>query len=144
MQARDVMTSEVKVVNPETTIREAARMMRELDTGILPVCDGFELVGVITDRDIVLRSTADGKDPGNTDVKEAMTPEAAFCLEDEYIDRIIHRMEENGIRRMPVISHGKKLTGMISLADLVRHGESKAACEVLEKVSKPGPGEKES
>lgn len=138
MKAADIMTKDITVVNPESSIRDAAEKMRALDTGILPVCDGRDMVGVITDRDIVIRTTADGKDPAGAKVKEAMTTEVAFCLEDEDIEKIAHRMEENRIRRMPVISHGKKLVGMISLADMAARGGQGAACEVLEKVSRPG------
>ena len=137
MKAADIMTKDITVVNPESSIRDAAEKMRALDTGILPVCDGRDMVGVITDRDIVIRTTADGKDPADGKVKEAMTTEVAFCLEDEDIEKIAHRMEEHKVRRMPVISHGKKLVGMISLADMATHGEQSAACEILEKVSKP-------
>ncbi len=137
MKATDVMTRDVTVVNPESSIRDAADKMRVLDTGILPVCDGQELVGIITDRDIVVRTTADGKEPGAAKVREAMTSEVAFCLEDEDVAKIAHRMEEHKVRRMPVISHGKKLVGMISLADLATRGEQSAACDVLGKVSKP-------
>ncbi len=139
MKASEVMTKNVEIVSPEASVREAADKMRNLDTGILPVCDGHDLVGVLTDRDIIVRTTADGKAPESTNVSDAMTSEVAFCMEDEDTKKIIHRMEEHKIRRMPVLSHDKKLKGMISLADLATRGDKNAACEVLEKVSEPSP-----
>ncbi len=138
MQAKDIMTGKPVMVNPENTIQDAADKMAKLDTGILPVCDGRELVGVITDRDIVVRTVAAGHDPNSSKVQEAMTPEVAFCLEDEDIVKIAHRMEEHKVRRMPVINHEKQVVGMIALSDLTRHGEQKLACEILERVNEAG------
>lgn len=139
MKAGEVMTKHVEVISPDASVREAADRMRNLDTGVLPVCDGRELVGVITDRDITVRTTADGKDPESTKVREAMTSEAAFCMEDEDVEKAVRRMEEHRIRRMPVLSHDGKLAGMISLADLATRGDRESACEVLEKISEPTP-----
>jgi len=135
MKAKDVMTKDIVWITPQTSLREAADKMKANDTGALPICDGEKLTGMITDRDIVIRSIAQGKDPNNTPVSEAMSPEVDYCLEDEKISKIAHMMENKKIRRLPVVNQDKKLVGMISLGDLATRGESNFACEILEKVS---------
>lgn len=137
MQAKDVMTKKVTWIMPQTLLRDAANKMKALDVGVLPVCDGQKLVGMLTDRDIVLRSTAEGKDPNSVKVAETMSSKVEFCLEDEDINKVAQRMEKNKIRRLPVIDDNKKLVGMISLGDLAVRGKQEVACEVLEKVSAP-------
>jgi len=137
MHAKDLMTKEIAWIVPQTSLREAAGKMKALDVGVLPVCDGQKLVGMLTDRDIVLRSTAEGKDPNSAKVTETMSSKVEFCLEDEDINKVAHRMEKNKIRRLPVIDYNKKLVGIISLGDLAIRGGQKVACEVLEKVSTP-------
>ncbi len=137
MKAKDVMTRNVTWITPQASLSEAADKMKTLDVGVLPVCDGQKLLGMLTDRDIVLRSTAEGKDPNSEKVTEVMSPEVEFCLEDEEINKIAHRMEKKKIRRLPVMDHNKKLVGIISLGDLSTRGGQKVACEILEKVSTP-------
>ncbi|PIQ91051.1 MAG: hypothetical protein COV71_01295, partial [Candidatus Omnitrophica bacterium CG11_big_fil_rev_8_21_14_0_20_41_12] len=83
MVAKDLMTRDVAWIKPEDSVRQAAIKMEELNVGALPVCDGEKLVGMVTDRDIVLHSTAEGKSPQNTSVSQVMSPEVVYCLEDE-------------------------------------------------------------
>jgi len=137
MKAKDIMTEEVVWVMPQTSLREAANKMKELDVGVLPVCNDQELVGILTDRDIVLRSTAEGKDPNNTKVAEAMSSKVEYCLEDEDVNKVAYRMEKKKIRRIPVIGHNRRLIGIISLGDIATHGERRVACKILEKISTP-------
>lgn len=136
MQAKDIMTKEVSWVNPKDSLHDAASKMKKLNVGVLPVCDGQKLVGIITDRDIVLGSTAEGNDPNTAMVSETMSSKVEYCLEDEDISEIARRMEKKKIRRLPVIGHNKKLVGIISLGDFATRGGQKAACEILEKVSR--------
>lgn len=137
MTARDVMTKDVVWIEPFSSVRQAASKMEKLNVGALPVCDGLKLVGMVTDRDIVLHSTAEGKNPDSTTVSQVMSAKVEYCLEDEGIEAIMRKMEDKKIRRLPVISHNKQLVGIISLADLAVKGGQKAACEILEKVSQP-------
>src|SRR5205809_5129978 len=109
MQVREVMTHHVEVVRPDTTLQEAAQKMRNLDVGPLPVCDGERLVGMLTDRDITVRATAEGRDPTTTQAREVMTPEVFYCFEDQDVSEAARIMQEHQIRRILVVSREKRL-----------------------------------
>jgi CBS domain-containing protein len=135
---QEIMTRNVEVVRPDAPIREAAEKMRSLDVGSLPVCDGQRLVGMITDRDITIRAIADGRDPSQTPVTEAMTPEIVYCYDDQDVKEVAELMEERQIRRLPIISRDKRLVGIVSLGDLaVDTGKKKMAGQTLTEISKP-------
>ena len=135
MQVKNEMTSKIEVVNPGTSVKEVSQKMRDLNIGVLPVCDNNRLVGIVTDRDITIRLTAEGKDSGSTKVKEIMSSKVEWCFEDDEVEKIAAKMESKKIRRLPVINHDKKLVGMLSLGDLALRGSRETACEILEKVS---------
>jgi CBS domain-containing protein len=119
-------------------LREAAQKMRELDSGVMPVGENDRLVGMLTDRDITLRGTADGKDPNTTPVREVMTSDVIYCFEDEDIGAAARKMEEHQIRRLIVLNRDKRLVGIASLGDLAVHAPSdRLAGEVIEAVSEP-------
>ena len=113
-----VMSSDVRVVSPADTIQQAARLMGELDVGVLPVCDGQRLVGMVTDRDIAVRAVAVGLAPDQTEVAEVMTDEVAWCFEDQTVDEVLRDMGGSQLRRLPVVSRDKRLVGIVSLGDL--------------------------
>jgi CBS domain-containing protein len=136
MQAGDVMTRDVVTVRPDAMIREAARMMDELNVGALPVCDGRRLVGIITDRDFVIRSTADGMRPDATPVHAVMTEEVCWCFEDDAVEKIEDAMARRQIRRMPVVDRDKRLVGMITLGDLATD-RAPGAGDALRRISEP-------
>ena len=139
MKVNEIITHDPEVIRPETALIEAAQKMKSLDIGMLPVCDGDRLVGVITDRDITVRGVAQGYDPKTARVQEVMTPEVIYCFEDEDVKDVAKKMEEKQVRRLPVLNREKRLVGIVSLGDLaVRTGKEKLAGEVLERVSKPG------
>lgn len=138
MQLREVMSRDVKVVRPEVSIEEAARTMRELDVGPVPVCDGERLIGLLTDRDITIRAVAEGRDPGSTSVRDVMTPDIACCFEDQDVEQAASMMEERQIRRLPVLSREKKLVGIVSLGDLATSSpDTGRVGETLSEVSAP-------
>jgi CBS domain-containing protein len=138
MQLRDIMTAGVEVISPEATIQEAAQKMSRLDIGPLPVCDGEQLVGMLTDRDITVRAVAEGCDPMTTTVREAMTPDLVYCFEDQDVQEAASLMEQYQIRRLPILSRNKRLVGIVSLGDLaVNTSGQPLAGEVLEQVSEP-------
>src|SRR5215510_9859599 len=138
MQVRDVMTPQVEVIAPTATLTEAAEKMSQLEVGPLPVCDGSQLVGMLTDRDITIRATAKGRDPNTTRVREVMTPEVVYCFEDQDVEIAVQMMAMRQIRRVPVLSRGKRLVGIVSLGDLaVETGNRDLAGETLEQVSEP-------
>ncbi|HEY3198298.1 MAG TPA: CBS domain-containing protein [Nitrospirales bacterium] len=139
MQVKDVMTKNVEVVRPDATLEEAAKKMKALDIGPLPVCDGEKLVGVLTDRDITVRATAEGRDPKQTTVREVMSQELITIVEDQDVEEAAKLMQSKQIRRVPVLSRDKRLVGILSLGDLAqRTQDSKLAGKTLEEVSTPG------
>jgi CBS domain-containing protein/sporulation protein YlmC with PRC-barrel domain len=138
MQIKEIMTDQVEVVHPEATLREAAQKMAALDVGPLPVCNGDELVGMLTDRDITVRATAEGRDPKTTRVYEVMTPEIIFTYEDEDVSDAAQLMTEHQIRRLVVLNRDKRLVGIVSLGDLAVHtGDVQQAGQTLEGISDP-------
>jgi CBS domain-containing protein len=135
MELRDIMTKHVHVVTPATTIQQAAQMMRDLDTGILPVCDDQAIIGLLTDRDIVVRALAEGKEAESA-VTDAMTGNVVCMYEDDDVEEAAQMMEEKQIRRLIVLNRNQELAGIVSLADLSREvGDEGLSGEVLKNVS---------
>ncbi|MCB4824975.1 CBS domain-containing protein [Roseicella aerolata] len=120
----EVMSREVRTASPEDTVQQATRLMRDEDTGVLPVGENDRLVGMVTDRDIALRLVAEGKDPARTRVREVMTPEVRYVFEDESLHRAVETMAEQQVRRLPVLNRDKRLVGIVSLGDLATGGQT--------------------
>jgi CBS domain-containing protein len=139
MQLKDVMTPNPECIRPDATLQEAARRMRDLDIGAMPVCgDDDRLAGMITDRDITVRAVAEGKDPRTTPVREAMTEDVVFGFEDQDVGDAARVMEQKQIRRLLVLDRNKRLVGIVSLGDLaVEGGDRSKAGEILKEVSEP-------
>jgi CBS domain-containing protein len=138
MLLRDVMTRGIKEIPANATIVEAAERMRSLDVGALPVCQNDKLVGVITDRDIAIRTVADGRDPKATAVSDAMSKSVVYCYEDDSVESAAKLMEEKQIRRLPVFDRNNRAVGIVSLGDLaVRNHDDRLSGEVLERISEP-------
>lgn len=139
MIIRDVMTANPKLCTPETTLKDAACMMRDLDTGFIPVCEGDRIAGVLTDRDMVVRSMCKGHDPAQAKVRDCMSQDICWIQQDQDIKDAIAIMEERKIRRMLVMDTQKRLVGVLSLGDLAEtQGLRSLAEEVLSKVSESG------
>jgi CBS domain-containing protein len=138
MQLRAIMTSEVEVIHPEDTLQQAAAKMRRLNIGSLPVCEGERLIGMLTDRDITVRAVAEGCNPTTTTIREAMTPDIAYCFDDQGIQDAIQIMERYQIRRLPILTRDKRLVGMVSLGDLAVSSDTPTqAGETLKHVAAP-------
>lgn len=138
MKVGDIMTRDPRVVRPDTSVADAAKVMRELDVGSLPVCDGSRLVGMITDRDITTRSTAEGVDPTQVLVNDVMTPKIKYCFEDQDIHEVARIMQEDQIRRLPVLDRQKQMVGIVALGDLsVDAGINTLSGKTLEEISRP-------
>ena len=133
----EVMTSDVRSISPEESVRRAAQLMDELNVGSLPVCDGPKLVGMITDRDITIRSTAAGKAPESTRVGDVMSPSVRTCYPDQTVDEVLREMGDSQIRRVPVVDQASHtLVGIVSLGDFAtRHAGP--TDEALEEISAP-------
>jgi CBS domain-containing protein len=138
MKVREAMTLDVRLVKPDQPIREAAKLMGELDIGALPVEENDRLVGMITDRDIAVRAVAAGRGP-DTAVREVMSGEIKYCYEDQSVDEVTQNMGELRIRRLPVLNRDKRLVGILSLGDLaIDEGARDEAGEALGGISRPG------
>jgi len=139
MKVKDIMSRDVDAVSPETTLRDAAERMNSLDVGVLPVCAGDRLVGVITDRDITVRATADGLDPFATQVGEIMSKDDLItCREDEDVEDATRKMRDKQVRRLPVLNEERRLVGILSLGDVaVDEGRQQVSSEALKEISRP-------
>lgn len=138
MKISEVMTRQVEVASPEQSIQEAASLMAQLDSGVLPVGENDRLVGMLTDRDITVRAVAEGKDPRSTRVREVMTPDIKYCFEDDDVDEVSDNMAQLQVRRLPVVNRDKRLTGIVSLGDIARRNEPHDTGEALRGISQPG------
>lgn len=138
MKIKDVMTKSVETVRPDQTLQEAASRMKSLDVGPMPVCENDRLVGMLTDRDIVVRAAAEGRDVRTTKVRDAMTPDVAVCSEDDDVKDAADTMKQRQIRRLVVVDGQKRVAGIVSLGDIaVDTGDEKMSGRVLEEVSRP-------
>jgi CBS domain-containing protein len=132
------MTRGCECIAPDRTVQEAAELMKSLDVGPLPVCEDDRLTGMITDRDIVLRSVARGDDPTGAKVRDVMTPQIEYCFDDEEVEAAAGRMTANKVRRLPVLNRDKRLVGILSLGDIaVGTGDDRLAGRTLERISEP-------
>ena len=140
-----VMTTRVSWVGPDATVPEIARRMRSEDIGSVPVAHNDRLIGIVTDRDIVLRAVADGGEIERRTAREVMSDGVLYCYEDESVASVLKNMGDNQVRRLPVVSREKRLVGVVSLGDLSRAAEQKAG-GALKDISKPAtlPGSEES
>ena len=114
----DVMTRGVRTMSPQDTVVLAAQAMDELNVGVIPVCDGEKLVGMVTDRDIVVRGVAQEADPKSLKLADVMSTNVRWAKEDEDVDQVLSQMAETQIRRMPVVDDQQRLVGIISLGDV--------------------------
>jgi len=139
MKVSDVMTKGVECTRPDTTLQKAAERMRQLGVGSLPVCGEHDkLVGLLTDRDITIRSVSEGHDPWVDRVLDAMTPEVFHCFEDQDVSEAAKLMKDKQIRRLVVLNRDKRLVGIVSLGDLaVETGDEQLVGHTLEAVSEP-------
>lgn len=114
----DVMTRGVRTMAPSDTVVRAAQAMDELNVGVIPVCEGRKLVGMVTDRDIVVRGVAQEQDPGTLRLADVMSTNVRCAREDDDVDQVLHEMADSQIRRMPVVDARQQLVGIISLGDI--------------------------
>jgi CBS domain-containing protein len=137
MKISEAMTADVRIASPSQTIQEAARMMAELDAGVLPVGDNDRLVGMITDRDIAVRAVAEGL-PADTPVSKVMSREVKYCFADDDVEEVAHNMGDIQVRRLPVLDQDKRLVGIVSLGDIAMAEGPETAGEAICGISEPG------
>jgi CBS domain-containing protein len=138
MRIRNIMSKHIEQTVADATLMEAAGLMTALDVGMLPVFDGEELVGVVTDRDIVTRAVAEGRDPALTRVRDVMTEEVISCSQDDDDVRAARLMEEHRVRRLLVLNSEGRPVGICSLADIARRARDRnLTADIVQEVVQP-------
>jgi CBS domain-containing protein len=132
----DVMTGDVRVASPDDSIRKAAELMAQSDIGSLPVGENDRLIGLITDRDIVVRAVAKGKGDA-TLVREVMSEPIRYCFADDNVLDVAKNMSNLGVRRLPVLDRQKRLVGIVALSNIASGGTDQARDTLLEGVATP-------
>jgi CBS domain-containing protein len=135
-KVRDAMTPGVQCLTRSQSLADAARLMRENDVGAAPVTDGGLMVGMLTDRDIVVRAVAEGRDPNTATVGEIASDDVLSVDPDEDLDTALRLMAEHQVRRLPVVAGGR-VAGMLAQADVAVVASEKKAGEMLEEISQP-------
>lgn len=138
MQVKEAMTRDPKVTSPDTTLVDVAALMVAEDVGAIPVGENDRLVGMVTDRDIAVRAVAEGGNPGNTTVREVMSPGVYYCFEDADLSEAAATMAEHQVQRLPVLNRDKRLVGMIAVADLARN-DTDALARAFRGIAEPNP-----
>lgn len=140
MNIKKIMTGGVEMIDANTTLAEAAKKMRDMDVGFIPVTTDGNIAGVLTDRDIVVRGVAEEREPSSAKVSDIISSEVIMAYEDESVEDVEKRMEENKIRRIVVISRDDEPVGVVSLGDIAVQYDEKKAGHTLEEISTPiGP-----
>lgn len=114
----EIMSIDVQVIGPQDTLQQAAQLMDQLNVGSLPVCDGRQLLGMVTDRDITVRGTAAGMAPAQARVLEVMSQGVQWCSEDQDTEEVMKTMADSQVRRLPVINVDRELVGIVSVGDI--------------------------
>jgi CBS domain-containing protein len=133
---RDLMTSNPTTIEPDRTVVDAAKLMRDEDAGLIPVVEGQKLIATITDRDIALRVVAEGKDASSTNVRDVASTRLVTVDPDQDLDEALRLMAKNQVRRLPVVEEDGKLVGIVAQADVARHTSDEKTGEVVEQISK--------
>lgn len=136
MKAKEIMTTNPEIISPTTTLNEAAEKMRNQDIGFLPIGKNDRLIGAITDRDIVIRGLALGKDSTKSTVKDIMSDEIRYCFENDSLEKVADMMSDLQIRRLAVLNDQKRIVGIISLGDVAcKSQDDKLTGKVTAEVS---------
>jgi CBS domain-containing protein len=140
-QVRDAMTASVTSARPSQSLADAARVMKTDDVGSVPVVEGERLVGILTDRDIVVRAIAEGRDPLTVTVDEVVSREPVTLDPDQNLDEALELMVRHKVRRLPVVENGR-LVGMLAQADVAAEAKPKDVGKAVEEISQPAYGTK--
>jgi len=139
-KVHEVMTDRPRCVTAETTVSEAAQLMKRDDVGSLPVLDGEQLAGMITDRDIVIRAIAEGKDPRGMPVREVASRELVRVNADDDLSSALQLMAAQQVRRLPVVDDDGRLVGILAQADVAREAKDKDSGQMLQDISQTPAG----
>jgi len=140
MKCKEIMTKDPVCCLPDDEVQKAAKLMKDEDVGVIPIIEDEDtktLLGIVTDRDLALRVVAEGRDIAVTRIKDVMTTGAVSCRPDDDLQKALDAMEENQVRRIPVVDHNQTIVGIIAQADVAtRLSEPKKTAEVVEEISK--------
>jgi len=140
MKCKEIMTKDPVCCLPDDEVQKAAKLMKDEDVGVIPIIEDEDtktLLGIVTDRDLALRVVAEGRDIAGTRIKDVMTAGAVSCRPDDDLQKALDAMEENQVRRIPVVDHNQTIVGIIAQADVAtRLSEPKKTAEVVEEISK--------
>ena len=139
-KVRDVMTTRPRAVTSDTPVTQVAELMEAEDVGSIPVLEGEQLTAIVTDRDIVVRAVAKGKDPRGMPVREVFTTEIVTVGPDQDLSDALQIMAANQVRRLPVVDEENRLVGVVSQADVALGAKEKSVGEMVEEISKPPEG----
>jgi CBS domain-containing protein len=138
MRVSEIMTSDFQMIDSTSSLIDAARKMKEFNVGFLPVKEGASVIGVVTDRDLVIRALAEGRDSGSTPVKDILSSDVVYCFEDDSVEEAVRLMEGNQVRRLIVCRSDRTPVGVLSLGDVaVKSGQEHLYGEALEQISEP-------
>jgi len=139
-KVREAMTDRPRCVTPDTPIRQVAEVMEADDIGAVPVLEGERLAGMVTDRDIVIRAIARGKDPNGMPVREIFSPDAVTVGPDDDLSSALALMAEHQVRRLPVVDQEDRLVGIVSQADVALEAKEKDVGRMVGDISQPPAG----
>lgn len=140
MKVKDIMTKSVAYINPKATVTEAAQLMQKHNVGSIPVCDQSGVIGIVTDRDIVVRNVAHGTNPQSISVQDVMTSQVTTVSPDTDVSDVSSLMSRDRVRRLPVVENNK-LVGIVALGDIATDGFSSEISSALSEISKPSKPE---
>ncbi len=132
---RDVMTSDPRSVQADSTVADAARLMKEEDVGLAPVVEGNRLVGTVTDRDIAIRVVAEGRDPQTTTAREIASTDPVTVDPQQDLGEAVRLMARHQVRRLPVVDEGGRLVGIVAQADVAREGDDSQTGQLVQDIS---------
>ena len=132
---RDIMTSNPSTVEPDKTVVDAARIMKQEDAGVVPVTENGRLTGMVTDRDIAIRVVAEGRDPQSTPVREVASKDLVTVDPQQDLDEALRLMAQHQVRRLPVVEEDGRLVGVVAQADVARHGDDAKTGQVVQEIS---------
>jgi CBS domain-containing protein len=133
---RDLMTTNPRSLESGSTVVEAARLMRDEDAGLIPICEGEKLIGTVTDRDIAIRVVAEGKSPDSITVGEIASRELVTIDPQQELDEALRLMARHQVRRLPVVEEDGKLVGIVAQADIARNAPDAQTGDLVEDISK--------
>ena len=141
MKVKDVMSRNCTFVSPQTTLAEAAKIMGDQDIGFVPVAENDKMIGMITDRDIVIRAVAKGAE-SNSPVKSAMSPQTYYCFDDQEAEEVCANMADIKVRRLPVVNREKRLVGVVSIGDLAQSINKIKLGQTVQSITDPQDAKK--